>query len=316
MEPGALPRKLTPRALMSPRNQETIVVGEQNTLKGAIARAKQSDACLLVVHGTPIGHRYPLKDEVTVVGRDPSANLCLSDNSVSRKHCSVARDGDVWKLTDLGGPNGTVVNDVKISKETVTLGKDAIIKLGNTLLKFVPTGETESLVFGSLSSAANFDALTKTLNKARFLTTLETQIKSCEDDEDLSLLFMDMDNFKKINDSNDHQVGDFVLKHFANFVSENHLRPNDSFARYGGDEFVLLLPKTSIEEACKIGEAIRAGVEKEEFVHNDKKILVTVSVGVAALTERMETSQQLLRAADLALYGAKGAGRNRVNQSK
>lgn len=311
--PHGLPRKLTPRGGMSPRNQETIVVGEQNTLKGAIARAKQSDACLLVVHGTPIGHRYVLKDDLMVVGRDPSVGVCLPDQSVSRRHCQIAREAGAWKLTDLGGPNGTYVNDVKISKDNVVLQKDALIKLGNTLLKFVPTGETESLVFGSLSSAANFDALTKVMNKARFLSTLDTQLKACEEEDDMCLMFLDLDNFKKINDGNDHLTGDFVLKYFAEFVSANHLRPSDTFARYGGDEFVLLLPKTKIEEAISIAETIRAGVESADIVYEGKtKIALTVSIGVAELTETMETGQQLIKAADLALYSAKGAGKNKV----
>ena len=123
----------------------------------------------------------------------------------------------------------------------------------------------------------------------------------------LSLILIDIDHFKKINDTHGHAVGDFVLATLSNIVKQ-HIRTNDLFARWGGEEFVLLCRDTKIEQASLIAEKIRELIASFTFKEN---MLVTASFGVATLNAN-ETLEQLFNNADKALYDAKHHGRNRV----
>ena len=153
-EKKASPRRRpsSPR-VVSPRQKDTVIINEHSkTLKTALSKAKESEACLLVVHGQPQGHRFFIKEKEMVIGRDVGVKIRLPDQSVSRKHATITKDEDSVKLTDLGSANGTFVNDAKVSKATVVLTKDSLIKVGNTLLKFLPEGEVDTLFYGSLGS--------------------------------------------------------------------------------------------------------------------------------------------------------------------
>jgi len=123
----------------------------------------------------------------------------------------------------------------------------------------------------------------------------------------LSLILIDIDHFKKINDEHGHAIGDYVLSTLSNIVKQ-HIRTNDLFARWGGEEFVLVCRNTKIEQASLIAEKIRELIESFEFNNNIK---VTASFGVATLNAN-ETLEQLFSNADKALYQAKDEGRNRV----
>ena len=128
----------------------------------------------------------------------------------------------------------------------------------------------------------------------------------------LACLLLDLDNFKKVNDTHGHQFGDTVLKTVATRIRKI-VRETDVVSRYGGEEFAILLPGTNLEGALVIAEKIRAGVENQAFPHHSLATGVTVSIGVAAIEEhRPEKPQDLLIFADRALYRAKASGRNCV----
>ena len=128
----------------------------------------------------------------------------------------------------------------------------------------------------------------------------------------VSLLMLDLDEFKRVNDVHGHPAGDAVLKEMARVLKET-LRTVDSVGRYGGEEFVIILPHTSPEEARATGERIRRKVASHVFWVGPKPLNVTVSVGVASYpTPSVDSAESLLREADAALYRAKEAGRNRV----
>ena len=128
----------------------------------------------------------------------------------------------------------------------------------------------------------------------------------------VSLLMLDLDEFKRVNDVHGHPAGDAVLKEMARVLKET-LRTVDSVGRYGGEEFVIILPHTSPEEARATGERIRRKVASHVFWVGPKPLNVTVSVGVASYpTSTVDSAESLLREADAALYRAKEAGRNRV----
>jgi diguanylate cyclase len=157
------------------------------------------------------------------------------------------------------------------------------------------------------------DGLTGLFNHRYFYYFLRREfLLSSRNGTDLSCLLLDLDNFKKLNDSYGHQFGDAVLKTVADRIGKT-VRETDVVSRYGGEEFAILLPGTDLEGAVVIAEKIRTRIEKQAFPHSNLAVGVTVSIGVAAgRAHNPVKPQDLLAFADNALYRAKDAGRNRV----
>ncbi|MBC7691641.1 MAG: GGDEF domain-containing protein [Methylotenera sp.] len=292
----------------------TVLRGDQVTLNNEIQKAKEQPACLIMIRGSPQGHRFFLTQPEMTIGRDPSADLSVAEQSISRKHAKFTQIGNKVHLTDLGSSNGTFVNDKQLAaNQSVELEKEDMVKLGNSILKFLPAGELEILFYGNLGSAAHTDSLTQIYNKGYLLEALEAEFKRAKAlHTEFSLIFFDLDHFKKVNDTFGHDAGDYVLKEFCQVVRTSHLRPKDVFARYGGEEFVVLLGSTSAKSAAEIAERVRAAIETHPFIYEGKRIPVTTSLGVAELSTAVESAQTLMKAADKALYEAKNSGRNKV----
>ncbi len=303
-------------------NDRTRILGtDQETINRELERAKEQPPCLILIRGTPQGHRFFITSSEMIVGRDPNAEISIADSSVSRKHARIiqAQDGSV-AIEDLGSSNGTSVNGKKIApNQQIVLAKEDLIQLGNTIVKYLPAGEIEILFYGNLNQAANTDPLTRCFNKGYFLEVIEAEFKRSKALlTPLSLIFLDLDHFKKVNDTHGHEGGDAVLKNFANLVRGTAvLETNkDIFARYGGEEFCILLPSVVLADAAKRAEQIRGKVQLHEFRHDGTRIPVTSSLGVAELTPEMESASDLIKAADRALYESKNGGRNRVTVSR
>jgi diguanylate cyclase (GGDEF)-like protein len=130
--------------------------------------------------------------------------------------------------------------------------------------------------------------------------------------ESFSVLMIDIDHFKQINDEHGHPVGDVVLRDVAHLLKDT-LRTVDAVGRYGGEEFLAVLPHTTSEEAVQTAERVRLRVEQHAFKVQDKVLKVTISIGVATYPGgHADSASTLIREADQALYRAKDAGRNRV----
>ena len=128
----------------------------------------------------------------------------------------------------------------------------------------------------------------------------------------LSLLMVDIDHFKKINDEHGHQAGDTVLREVARILKDN-LRTVDALGRYGGEEFLALLPHTGREEATQTAERLRRAIHEHTFRAGDRELRATISVGIACYPSAVvDSPHALIREADKALYRAKEQGRNRV----
>jgi diguanylate cyclase (GGDEF)-like protein len=130
----------------------------------------------------------------------------------------------------------------------------------------------------------------------------------------MALIMFDLDQFKRINDSYGHHVGDEVLAAFCK-VATTYLRPNDLFGRIGGEEFASLLPDTGLEDAVWLADRTRADIDAASYHAGEHSVHATVSVGVAFCNDATADLAGLLKAADRALYRAKEAGRNRVETS-
>jgi two-component system cell cycle response regulator len=157
------------------------------------------------------------------------------------------------------------------------------------------------------------DALTGLRNKRYFQEAFEEMFaRAVRSRGDISCLFFDLDHFKKVNDTCGHGFGDYVLKTIGSLVKKN-VRCGDLAARIGGEEFVVALPNTGLDQAQFVAEKIRALIEAHAFSDQGRQWAVTVSMGVASLhSHQPTTAAALLQKADQALYLAKGSGRNRV----
>ena len=298
-----------------PKDKTEVLKEDQNTLKAELEKAKEQEACLILIRGTPQGRRIFLNQKEMTIGRDAAVEICVNDQGVSRRHALISKKEDATiELADLGSSNGTSVNDLKLkSGQSVKLEKEDMIKVGSTIFKYLPAGEIEILFYGNLGSAAHTDPLTRIYNKGYLIEALEAEFKRAKAlHTDFSVIFFDLDHFKKVNDTYGHAAGDYVLQEFVQLIRTQYLRPKDVFARYGGEEFVLILAQTSGTSAVELAEQIRASVEAHPFIFEGKRISVTSSLGVAELQSGVESAQTLLKLADKALYSAKTQGRNRV----
>ena len=160
---------------------------------------------------------------------------------------------------------------------------------------------------------ATVDPLTNTFNRRHFLELSERKIKrTLTSHGQASFLLFDLDHFKKINDEHGHIIGDQVLQGIAQACSK-HLRPNDVLGRFGGEEFVILLPETKLEDAKNIAERLRLLIEETPIKTDIGSVNTTISIGLAIKEKTSIMSvDQLLSRADRAMYRAKQTGRNRV----
>jgi len=158
------------------------------------------------------------------------------------------------------------------------------------------------------------DPLTGLYNQRYLLRHLRGLLRTSPDKE-VAVLMIDVDHFKQVNDVFGHAIGDRALRAIADTLRAN-TRVFDSLARYGGEEFVVVMPGSSPDEAGAAAERLRAAVETMPFAPDaGRTCALSVSIGVACGDDRIQTAEALLHAADLALYAAKHAGRNRVQMA-
>ncbi|QXJ21044.1 GGDEF domain-containing protein [Actinomadura graeca] len=187
------------------------------------------------------------------------------------------------------------------------------LTLGLLLLALPPVMLLQrSLMHQQLQAAARTDSKTGLLNAATWQREAGTELSRAQRTHDpLALLLIDIDHFKRVNDTHGHLVGDQVLIGVASTLC-HQLRDYDVVGRFGGEEFVVLLPGTDTVEACRVAERLRGRVRRLAVPAEEGTVAVTVSVGVSLLRTHGEDLIELLASADLALYRAKSSGRDRV----
>jgi diguanylate cyclase (GGDEF)-like protein len=265
---------------------------------------------LVVISGPSFGEMHRLHGVRSVLGRGDSAAVRLLDDGISREHAVIERDGGKMVLRDLGSTNGTFCNGVRIDRRELSDG-DKISVGASTILKFTFQDSVDEHYQKRLFESALRDGLTSTFNRRYFVDRLNAEMRfAFRHDKALALLFVDIDHFKKINDTYGHQAGDHVLAAVAREMIAI-IRTEDVLARYGGEEFAIICREIEKEGALALGERLRAAVASAKFQHDGRDIPVTISVG-AAVAYKPQAAQPLIAAADAAMYEAKRAGRNRV----
>ncbi len=269
-------------------------------------------AYLIVLAGASVGEMYKITAETTVIGRGQQADIQVIDEGISRRHAEIVHEGENIFIKDLGSTNGTYCNGDRINIHHLSDG-DKIQVGSTTILKFTFHDSLDESFQRQMYESALRDGLTKIFNKKYFLDRLESEFAyAVRHHTPLSLVMFDIDHFKRINDTHGHLAGDYALSTLAKVVSDT-IRQEDVFARYGGEEFAVICRGIDLGGALAFGERIRRCVDTQAFVYNGVELKVTVSVGVAAVSDvGMKDPMELVGAADDALYQAKRQGRNRV----
>lgn len=252
-----------------------------------------------------------LSQESYVLGRDSQCGIVLEDDAVSRRHAVIERSEQGYRLRDLNSLNGSFVNEIKVNEFVLNSGDR--VRFGKQIYKFVAGTEIESQYYEVMFTLVTCDGLTQVPNKRFFQEIFARDWESMlRRGDKISVLVMDLDKFKSINDTYGHLAGDAVLVEFAK-RARSILRSGEFLARFGGEEFVLLCSGASAEEAAAVGERVRCAIAAEPFIFEALSIPVTVSIGVAdANHDTTFARESLIERADQALYQAKHQGRNQV----
>lgn len=270
-------------------------------------------ATLFVLRGNDAGLRIPLTKPAVTLGRTLDADLVFQDEQISRRHAMIVRDekSDAYHLVDLGSTNGTYLNEERVEKAQLKDGDKIFI--GGTILKFMLEDEVET-ESGELFDRLIFqDDLTGLVVKRRFYKDLEIRLLAAGVQRSpVSVLMMDMDGLKKVNDAHGHAMGAFVIAEVGKLLGEI-CRDKGQACRYGGDEFIAYLGNASKEEAVEFGRKICEAVRGHAFAREGVAVRVSISVGVASYPEDGKTLDAVVRAADEALYRAKDKGRDTVS---
>jgi diguanylate cyclase (GGDEF)-like protein len=267
-------------------------------------------AYLVVISGPSFGEMYKLKGDRAVLGRGDRTDIRIIDDGVSREHAVIERASGRLTLRDLRSTNGTFWNGQRIESQVLTDG-DKIAIGSSTIMKFTFQDHIDEHFQKQLFESALRDGLTSTFNRRYFLDRLNGEMRfAVRHNKPLTLLFVDIDHFKRINDSFGHQAGDEVLTAVAQ-VMMAALRAEDVLARYGGEEFAIICRETELAGAEVLSKRLCATIAAKEFKYKAHVIPVTVSIG-AAVDIAIQDAQALIAAADAAMYEAKRTGRNRV----
>jgi diguanylate cyclase (GGDEF)-like protein len=266
---------------------------------------------LVVLAGANVGAVFPVTHG-TIVGRASAATIQIESEEVSRKHARIVEAPGGWAIEDLESRNGTFVNGERL-RAAHALAEGDKIELGSGIvLRYALFDELDETYHRTMYESSLRDGLTRAFNRKYFEERLDQEFAySMRHASALSLLMIDLDHFKVVNDAHGHLAGDAVLLQFAAHV-QKIIRAEDVFARFGGEEFVILSRGIALDAARAFGERVRASVERYAFVHEGRRFEVTVSIGAAAVPDAgILQPAMLIEAADRALYAAKGT-RNSV----
>jgi two-component system, cell cycle response regulator len=266
---------------------------------------------LVVLTGNELGTRVVV-DRSLMIGRAPDADLTLSDQMISWHHARVEDRGDGWALFDLDSTNGTTVNGER--KPEFLLRPNDRIVFGATAVSF----EQEDALKGDYNEAVerllNIDDLSGLFVRRKFDADLAALLDTARAaNAPLSLLVMDMDGIKKINDTHGHLFGAHVIGQAGHIIGTN-IQDRGIGCRFGGDEYLAALPNLDADAAAAIADSILQAVNTIPFVKDGITLKPGISIGFAAFPSDASDAESLFQRADEALYRAKQAGRNRVSR--
>jgi diguanylate cyclase (GGDEF)-like protein len=279
-------------------------------------RAQHTQATLTIVSGPSTGRVFSIAG-VTVLGRGREADIRLDDAGASRAHARITpTDGNTYMLEHLGSLNGTFLDGRRIDRAELRSG-DRIHIGPNIVITFAIQDAQAGKLANQLYESAVRDPLTRAYNRRYLVERLASEIAYAQRHRTpFGVILLDLDHFKRVNDTYGHLAGDDVLRDVAALV-QRLIRAEDVFARFGGEEFVVLVRGIEHVNVGRFAERIRTAVENLEIAaaHGQVIIKVSISAGYASLGELRPSdaaAESILRLADERLYRSKEGGRNRV----
>jgi two-component system, cell cycle response regulator len=325
-------RRASPKAGKTSKKKEAVIRTESalqpvllevddepktSPLDRAPIRVRERNAALLVISGRGEGDIYKIKpgDNLTI-GRGEHADIRLLDHGVSRAHAKITCRREEVTIEDLESRNGIFVEGQKVERHRLA-AEDLISVGGSTVLKFCLIDAVEETYRLRMQAAALRDPLTGAFNRRYFDNQFAGECAaSRRHRRPLSLLLLDIDDFKRVNDHFGHPAGDIVLRTVAETLAA-HVRREDFFFRYGGEEFAILARETAHAGAFQLGERLVRAVAAHAFnLRKEKRQqkTVTISIGVSEYDRGDEAA--FVAKADAALYRAKREGKNRAVLAK
>ena len=276
---------------------------------------------LLIIAGNEVdlGKHFVLEKEEVAIGREPGNDIVVHDGKMSKVHCVISirkgsRGVERIDIRDQGTTNGTFVNGEPVGSATLMAGDK--IQVGDTIMRLSYSDEIEQEYHARLFDFAARDALTGLYNKRYILNDLENHSRIARrNGRVFSIILIDIDDFKRINDRHGHLAGDEYLKQIARLFCRS-LRDQDIAGRVGGEEFLIILPETAIEGAFQLAVRMRKNVEEFALPFQGSEIRTTISAGVCQFENAIRDAQEFLGLADQALYEAKKAEKNKVVQAQ
>ncbi len=269
-------------------------------------------AVLLRMDGVQAGQIVGLEQWPFTVGRHLTNHLRIDEDSISRFHARIIRNGDEYSVEDMGSRNGTFVAGKRVTR--AKLEHDSWLQFGPRVsFRFSMTDVREERLLRKLYESSTRDALTGAYNRLHFEERLRAEVAyAIRHRTQASLVLIDLDHFKRVNDTYGHPGGDAVLKRACEACTRA-LRTEDVFARFGGEEFAVVLRGIELKGATRLGDRLRAAVANEVVDHEGRQIKITLSAGAASMACcGSPSAEELIAIADRRLYLAKQQGRNRI----
>lgn len=268
---------------------------------------------LVILAGPRVGEAFLLQGAMKL-GRSSEMDIQIDSDGISRHHCTfLALPDGVVRLRDNASTNGTLVNGERITEVDLDEGDKITVATG-VVLKYSFHDNLDREFQQKMFEAALRDGLTGAYNKRYFAERLENEFSfHLRHRSPLSLLMLDLDHFKNLNDTWGHLAGDHVLRVLVERVNDT-IRTEDVLCRYGGEEFAVICREVPVPSAHAMAERVRRTVAFHRFEWEGKRLPVTCSIGVAGVPfAGLADALAMVDAADRALYKSKREGRNRVS---
>ncbi|MDQ1557837.1 MAG: hypothetical protein QOD32_897 [Pyrinomonadaceae bacterium] len=299
------------------------------TLPADAPTSHERRPALVFMRGEQLAAPIPLERDEVILGRALEADVRVNDARASRLHARIRIEHDAemdalprYRLTDLGSTNGTLLNGQPVTGDAFLQHGDKL-NIGEHLIRFDLLDDFDREFQRQLYRLIAHDELTGLLTSKSFFSELRREAARAESEgRPFCVLMMDLDHFKRVNDTCGHLVGSQTLEEIGGLITRA-LRAGDVAARFGGEEFAAFLLDADCSQALVAAERVRAAIEEHAFSatrhgaaaspEENRTLRITISIGVAAYPDDARDPIELIELADTALYHAKQSGRNRVS---
>ena len=299
----------------------------QTTQQAPAQRAtRERRPALVFLRGEQLAAPIPLERDEVTLGRALEADVRVNDARASRLHARITTERDEatgatrYRVTDLGSTNGTLLNGQPVSDATLAEGDK--LTIGEHLIRFELLDDIDREFQRHIHRLLAHDELTGLLSGKSFISELRREAaRAASEGRPFCVLMMDLDHFKRVNDTHGHLVGSQTLADVGEIINRA-MRAGDVAARFGGEEFAAFLLDADCAQALVAAERVRQMIEAHAFSatrrgssdeEGDRTLRITISIGVSAFPQDARDPVELIELADTALYHAKQQGRNRVS---